>query len=233
LKLRRQRRPAARPKRAPAARSWTRAWIFDLDNTLHDASPHIFPHINESMTRYVQSALGLPPEEANAVRREYWQRYGATLLGLMRLHGTDPQHFLHETHRFPDLARMIVRERQLRATVRKLPGRKYVFSNAPVHYACAVLKALRVADLFDAVFSIERTRYRPKPDAHGFLRLTRANHLRARRCIMVEDTLANLRTAKKLGMKTVWVSAEQRAPAYVDVKISRLSELDRALSRLA
>ena len=25
-------------------------WLFDLDNTLHDASPHIFPHINRSMT---------------------------------------------------------------------------------------------------------------------------------------------------------------------------------------
>jgi putative hydrolase of the HAD superfamily len=50
---------------------------------------------------------------------------------------------------------------------------------------------------------------------------------------MVEDTLENLRTAKKLGMKTVWVSREQRAPAYVDVKISKLSELRRALPRLA
>ena len=50
---------------------------------------------------------------------------------------------------------------------------------------------------------------------------------------MVEDTLVNLRTAKKLGMKTVWVSAERRAPAYVDVKISRLSELERALALLA
>jgi putative hydrolase of the HAD superfamily len=126
-----------------------------------------------------------------------------------------------------------VRERQLRSTLRRLPGRRFVFSNAPVHYARAVLKALGVADLFDAVFSIERTRYRPKPDAHGFLRLTRANHLKARRCIMVEDTLVNLRTAKKLGMKTVWVSNERRAPLFVDVKISRLSELERSLALLA
>jgi putative hydrolase of the HAD superfamily len=223
----------ARATTTSSARRWSRAWIFDLDNTLHNASPHIFPHINEAMTQYVQATLGCTPEEANRVRRDYWQRYGATLLGLMRLHGTDPQHFLHETHQFPDLARMLVRERQLRSTLRRLPGRRFVFSNAPVHYARAVLKALGVADLFDAVFSIERTRYRPKPDAHGFLRLTRANHLKARRCIMVEDTLVNLRTAKKLGMKTVWVSNERRAPLFVDVKISRLSELERSLALLA
>ena len=215
------------------AQAWRRVWIFDLDNTLHNATPHIFPHINESMTRYVQTTLGLDAEAANTLRREYWQRYGATLLGLIRHHGTEPAHFLRETHHFPELERMLVCEPRLRSTLTRLPGRKFIFSNAPVHYARAVLKALCIADLFDAVFSIERTRFRPKPDAHGFLRLTRANHLKARRCIMVEDTLANLRTAKKLGMKTVWVSQDKRAPAYVDVKISRLSELARALPQLA
>jgi putative hydrolase of the HAD superfamily len=234
--LKRRRGPAARrPARPPPqhlARRWTRAWIFDLDNTLHNASPHIFPHMNAAMTAYLQSALGLDEEAATALRRQYWSRYGATLLGLMRHHGTDPHHFLTETHRFPDLDRMIVRERLLRSTLRRLPGRKFVFSNAPVHYALAVLKALAITDLFDAVFSIERTRFRPKPDAHGFLRVVRANHLRSQRCIMVEDTLVNLRTAKKLGMKTVWVSAEKRAPAYVDVKVANLSELRRALPRL-
>lgn len=185
------------------------------------------------MNAYLESQLGLDPEAATSLRREYWLRYGATLLGLMRHHGVDPRHFLLNTHQFPELGKMLVKERQLRETLTRLPGRKFIFSNAPVHYARAVLKALAINDLFDALFSIESTRYRPKPDAHGFLRLVRCNHLRARSCIMVEDTLANLRTAKKLGMKTVWVSREQRAPAYVDVKISKLSELRRALPRLA
>ena len=213
--------------------STPRTWIFDLDNTLHNARPHIFPHINTAMTEYVRSALGLEAEAASALRQQYWRRYGATLLGLMRHHGTDPRDFLWCTHQLPELSRMIVREPQLRATLRRLPGRKFVFSNAPVHYSRAVLKALAISDLFDALFTIERTRYRPKPDAHGFLRLVRAHHVRARRCIMVEDTLANLRTAKKLGMKTVWVAREQRVPRYVDLRISNLSDLRRALSRLA
>jgi putative hydrolase of the HAD superfamily len=185
------------------------------------------------MTEYLQTELGLEAQAASELRRSYWLRYGATLLGLMRHHGTDPRHFLWHTHQFAQLKNMLVREPLLRATLRRLPGRKFVFSNAPVHYARAVLKALAIADLFDAVFSIERTHYRPKPDAHGFLRLVRINHLRAERCIMVEDTLANLRTAKKLGMKTVWVSREKRAPGYVDLKISKLSELRHALPQLA
>jgi putative hydrolase of the HAD superfamily len=225
-------RAAARPEPKASAAAFRRSWIFDLDNTLHNATPHIFPHINRAMTQYLQRELGLEAAAASELRRHYWSRYGATLLGLIRHHGTDPQHFLWHTHQLPELERMLVREPQLRATLRRLPGRKFVFSNAPVHYSRAVLKALSISDLFDAVFSIERTRYRPKPDTHGFLRLVRVNHLRAQRCIMVEDTLANLRTAKKLGMRTVWVSRERRAPAYVDVKVTRLSELRRALSQL-
>lgn len=208
------------------------SWVFDLDNTLHNATPHIFPHINRAMTGYLQDALGLDETAATELRRHYWQRYGATLLGLMRHHGTDPTHFLRETHQFPELHRMLVQEPQLRATLRRLPGRKYLFSNAPVHYSRAVLRALAITDLFDDVFCIEHTRYRPKPDTAGFLRLARTNRLRLARCIMVEDTLENLRTAKRLGMKTIWVSRARRAPAYVDAKIASLTELRRVRGRI-
>jgi putative hydrolase of the HAD superfamily len=132
----------------------------------------------------------------------------------------------------PDLERMLVHEPQLRATLRRLRGRKVIFSNAPAHYSRAVLKALGIADLFDDVFTIERTRYRPKPDTYGFLRLCRAHGLNPRLCVMVEDTLENLRTAARLGMKTVWVTLARRAPAYVDIKIANLMQLPRMLATL-
>lgn len=211
---------------------WRRTWIFDLDNTLHNARPHIFPHINRAMTEYLQAHLGLTEAAAGELRQQYWKRYGATLTGLIRRHQTDPRHFLWHTHQLPELDRMLVREPQLRATLRRLPGRKLVFSNAPVHYASAVLKALAISDLFDDVFSIERTHFRPKPDSYGFLRLCRANHLKPQRCIMVEDSLENLRTAGRLGMKTVWVARAARAPSGVDVKVANLMQLPRRLAQL-
>jgi putative hydrolase of the HAD superfamily len=81
--------------------------------------------------------------------------------------------------------------------------------------------------MFEAVFSIESVHFRPKPDAYGFLRLCRAHHLRPRRCIMVEDSLENLRTAKRLGMKTVWVSRAKRAPGYVDARVAGIAGISR------
>lgn len=205
------------------------AWIFDLDDTLHNATAHVFPRINRAMTEYVQTHLQLSEADANALRHSYWQRYGATILGLIRHHDTDPAHFLWHTHQFPDLHRVLVAEPMLRATLTRLPGRKFVFSNAPVHYAEAVLRALDIIDLFAAVYTIERTHYRPKPDSFGFLRLIRSHHLHPRRCIMVEDKLENLKTAKRLGMKTVWVTGASvtrgRAPGYVDRTVRSVANL--------
>jgi putative hydrolase of the HAD superfamily len=49
---------------------------------------------------------------------------------------------------------------------------------------------------------------------------------------MVEDSRENLRPAKRLGMKTVWVTREPRTPAYVDVKTVSVLALPRLLGRL-
>jgi putative hydrolase of the HAD superfamily len=209
-----------------------RVWLFDLDNTLHNASPHIFPHINRSMREYIERHLGVDEAEATRIRQDYWDRYGATLTGLMRHHGTDPRHFLDETHRFHDLHRMLVFERGLGAMLRRLPGRKIVFSNAPQHYAEAILRLTGIRGEFSALYSIERLRFKPKPAPAGFLRILRREGLRARDCIMVEDSLANLVTAKRLGMKTVWVSAGLRRSTHADVRLPRVTRLPAFLGRL-
>ncbi|TCV85191.1 pyrimidine 5'-nucleotidase [Sulfurirhabdus autotrophica] len=209
-----------------------KTWVFDLDNTLHNASPHIFPHINRAMTDYLKTHLGLEEEEANQLRMQYWHRYGATLSGLIRHHNTDPHHFLWHTHQFPALGKMLQSEKILRHTLNNLPGQKVLFSNAPAHYSQAVLRLLNISDLFQKVFTIESTRFRPKPDSYGFYRLFRQMQLLPKQCIMVEDTLVNLKIAKKLGMKTVWVSPLVKCPSYVDVSVRSVTQLPKMLHHL-
>lgn len=211
----------------------TPVWLFDLDNTLHDASPHIFPHINRSMTAYLQRHLALDRDEANALRMHYWRRYGATLLGLIRHHGTDPRHFLVETHSFDRLHEMMVFERALRGMLRRLPGRKMVFSNAPRHYAEAVLEIMGIRREFEEVVGIEDLDYQPKPGIRGYRKLIASRRLNPRHCIMVEDSAVNLRTARRLGMHTVLVGRGLTQPAYVDLKIRSILDLRRNSGRLA
>lgn len=207
-------------------------WLFDLDDTLHDASAHIFPHINRSMREYIERHLGLDTQAANRLRQHYWARYGATLLGLMTEHGTDPVHFLRATHEFEDLARLVVFAPGTLQVLQRLPGRKIIFSNAPRHYLDAILGITGLWRRFDASYAVEDFGFRPKPMRAGFLALLRAERLNARNCIMVEDSLANLVAAKKLGMRTVWVSAGLRQSPFADVKIRNIRELPGRLPRL-
>jgi putative hydrolase of the HAD superfamily len=158
---------------------------------------------------YVVRHLGVTSEEADALRRRYWLRYGATMLGLVRHHGVRAAHFLEETHRLPGLEARVRASARDRAAVRRLAGRKIILTNAPRAYAMRVLGQLRLLPLFDAVVTIEdMTMFgepRPKPDSRMFRRLVARLRRPAARCILVEDTLQHLKTAYGLGMRTVWM----------------------------
>jgi putative hydrolase of the HAD superfamily len=210
-----------------------RVWIFDLDNTLHDASARIFPSMHEQINAYLRRHFGLDEEGANEMRRGFWLRYGTTLNGLMRHFGTDPRRFLAETHRFPELADMVVRENALRHALARLGGRKLVFSNAPRRYVEDVLRTIGIGRWFDAVYTIEDTRFRGKPAAHGFHLLLRKHDIDPHRCAFLDDSLENLRTAKRLGMSTVWVSPEKRRISFVDLRVRSVLELPRLVFRYA
>jgi putative hydrolase of the HAD superfamily len=206
-----------------------RVWIFDLDNTLHDARARIFPAMHDQINAFLQRHFGIDEAGANRMREHFWRTYGTTLNGLMRHHGIQPRHFLAETHVFPELADLVVRENALKHALERLGGTKIIFSNAPRHYVGQVLDAIGLGRYFDGVYAIEDARYRGKPALHGFHYLLRKHNLDPHRCAMVDDMLENLRTAHRLGMSTVWVSTLRRRVPYVDVRISSVTELPRRI----
>jgi putative hydrolase of the HAD superfamily len=208
-----------------------RVWIFDLDNTLHDARVRIFPAMHEQIHEYLKRYFGVDDAGAAEMRHSLWRRYGTTLTGLIRLHGTDPRHFLAETHLFPELADMVVSENALHHALARLGGRKLMYSNAPRHYVEEVLRAMGIRRFFDAVYTIEDARYRGKPALHGFHFLLRKHDLDPHRCAFIDDSLDNLRTAHRLGMSTVWVSPVRRRVRYVDLRVRSVVDLPRLVFR--
>ena len=186
-----------------------RVWLFDLDNTLHDASHAAFGQTSAAMNEYMVRELGLAPAEAARLRDHYWSRYGATLLGLVRHHGVKAAHFLEQTHRHPGLEERLRTSGHDRAALRRLRGRKFVLTNAPRAYTMRVLNTLRLADLFDGVISIEDMsmfgQLRPKPDARMFRCIAARLKVRTTDCVLVEDMLENQRCARGLGMRTAWM----------------------------
>ena len=237
-------RRAARPAKACERRGRVSpVWLFDLDNTLHDASRAVFARLDEAMTQYIAQELGLSDREADHLRREYWRRYGATLLGLVRHHAVDATDFLHQTHALPGLEAALRAHAHDKAALRALRGRKLVLTNAPAAYARRVLKALDLWREFDGVLSIEDMRmfgqWRPKPDARMLRGVLVRLRVPAHRCVLVEDTLAHQKSAHRLGLRTVWMQRwlrraphgpevgvyVHRRPCYVHARIRSLQKL--------
>ena len=200
-------------------------WIFDLDDTLHNASAHIFPVMNRAMTQYIMDELNLDEVAAHQLRQHYWRVYGATLKGLMRHHGVDAYHFLQETHRLMDLPNMVIQVKMLKSLLKRLPGRKCVFTNAPREYAIRVLELMGIVDCFELIFSVESTKFHAKPSMRGFQLLLKTLQAKPCDCMMLEDNLPALMTAKRLGMRTIWVTKQLNKPNFVDFRINSVLAL--------
>ncbi|MFM7703617.1 MAG: HAD-IA family hydrolase [Rubrivivax sp.] len=222
-------------------------WLLDLDNTLHDASRAAFGYLNREMTAYIVRELGTTEAEADAMRKRYWHRYGATLLGLMRHHGVKAPHFLHHTHRLPGLEQRVQGHAHDFAALRRLRGTRLILTNAPAAYTARVLGVLGIGHLFDDVIAIEDMHMfgclRPKPDARMLRAVAARLRVHPSRCTLVEDTLEHQKSARKVGMKTVWMQRWARRaqaagttaprwrggrPTYVDRRVSSLAQLRRA-----
>ena len=216
-------------------------WLFDLDDTLHNASLSAFPALSASMTAYIETHLGLPTEEAIALRHGYFRRYGATLTGLQRHHGIKAAHFLHETHQLPGLDDHLHGHAHDLAALRRLPGRKFLMTNAPRAYAQRVLTAVGLTGVFEGLICMEDMdcfgQSRPKPDARMFRIVLARLKLRPEQCILVEDTLVHQKTARGLGLRTVWMqrwlrragaARLHRRPVYVSRRVRSLAALLRS-----
>ena len=174
------------------------------------------------MTRYIERNLEVSASQADTLRSIYWRKYGATLLGLIKHHGVDPVDFLNETHDLRDFRDAVPRSAKLIQFFSKLKGKTYVFSNSPSHYLNEMLSMLGISKLVDGTFSIESTGFNPKPSPIAYLKLLAKYSLKASSCIMVEDSLDNLRTAKKLGMSTILVSDSLKTLNWVDGRVRRV-----------
>ena len=193
------------------------------------------------MTDFVARELDLSRDAADALRRAYWRRYGATLLGLVRHHGVKPAHFLREAHDF-DAAALVRAERGLTRLFRRLPGRKILLTNAPQAYAGSVLRKLALHRHFGTRYTIESMRIhgslRPKPSKPMLRALLARERIRAADAVLVEDSVVNLKSARALGLRTVLVArhgttrerARRSGPVgrgTVGLRIASLHELAR------
>lgn len=201
------------------------SWIFDLDNTLYPASCNLFAQIDARMGGFIQDLLGVDAAEAHRVQKGFFHAHGMTLRGLMTEHGVDPHKFLAHVHDI-DLS-VVEHDAALVDALQRLPGRKFVFTNADLPYATRVLERLGLEGSFEAIHDVHAMDYQPKPAAAAYAALCAAHGIDPTRALFVEDMARNLPPAKAIGITTVWIdNGSEQGPAaagdYIDYRIGDL-----------
>ena len=182
-----------------------KTWIFDLDNTLYSADSGIFQQVHELMGKFVSKQLNIDIDKAKKIQKNYYKQHGTTLRGMMDNHGVDPDHFLAEVHRL-DYS-IVGPNKELNIELKKLEGRKIIYTNANMQHTIDVLERIELSNFFDDIYDIKMANYIPKPEMAPYEQLIKQFNIDAKSAAMFDDIAKNLVPAKKVGFKSVWIDA--------------------------
>jgi putative hydrolase of the HAD superfamily len=192
-------------------------WLFDLDNTLYDGATKVFDQVDKKMSKFISEKLNVNIEEARKIQKNYFQEYNTTLNGMIKNHKIDADEFLEFVHDV-DLS-FLAKDKDLEEEIKKLDGKKIIFTNGSRAHAINVTKRIGIDKLFDGIFDIRDCEFIPKPSKEPYKKLVESYKIEPQYCIFFEDIARNLKPAYELGMKTVWIeNNEPWAAKYADEK---------------
>ena len=181
-------------------------WIFDLDNTIYDFNLGLFRRVSSRMTEYIKEFFDLNEVDALTLQRDMYKKYGLTLRGLMIEKKINPEPFLEFVHNvdFSELNEDVT----LKTLLRKIKGKKSIYTNATFKHAKNILKSMGIFEEFEIIFDIKDANYIAKPDLNSYHMMKKKlglNDSNISNSIFFEDTAKNLKPASELGMSTAWI----------------------------
>ena len=193
-------------------------FFFDLDNTLYPHTARVTEALEEKMNAYVAEIAQLDTLDAAKMRQGYFERYGTTLRGLQLHHAVDTEAYLARVHDI-QIEALVTRNQLLCDLMQPILHQSRVFTNSPREHAVRVLAALGFQDQQWSIIDIRATDFQPKPQLAAYEAALRAAHAEPASSVLFEDTLVNLKTAKAIGMQTVYIHPDPTSitvPSYVD-----------------
>ena len=198
--------------------------FFDLDETLYPPGNGLWMEIRGRINAYMLERLGLAKEQIETLREQYFREYGTTLRGLQVNYSVDMADYLAFVHAVP-LDRYLHPDLELRAALARIPGRKFIFTNADANHANRVLDALGLQGMFDGICDVYTMAPYCKPMPEAFsLALAAAGNPLPSACLLLDDQARITRAARQIGFYTVLVG-RQGAPADADASLMRLADL--------
>jgi putative hydrolase of the HAD superfamily len=180
-------------------------WLFDYDLTLYDREEvEVLHRLDRNITRFLQVRFGLEEVAADVYRHDYLLRFGTTLAGLRALHGIDPKEYFDFIHQSNTL-QLPRPNPSLRALLKSLPGRAWIFTNARRDWAEMGLASIGIADCFAGILDIESFNWVCKPDPSLYPHVALQVCENQEPIVFLDDQPANLLPARALGWRTVLV----------------------------
>ena len=203
--------------------------VFDLDNTLYRRDSGLMQEVGRRIQQWLCDHVGLTWQQSVVVRREYLDRYGTTLGGLIAEHDVNAGDYLTFVHNI-QIAEYLAPDPALGEMLAAIPLRKVVYTNATSEYGWRVLQALEVDELFEQVIGIDDVSLCNKPCREAYERVLELLGADGRQCAMIEDTARNLKPARALGMTTVLVGDEP--DEHVDFTVGSVLEVGQVVADL-
>ena len=196
--------------------------VFDLDDTLYPPGNGLWDEIGERINRFMVEQAGIDPAHVNDIRRRYFLTYGTSLRGLMNDYpNVNPDAYLAFVHEV-DHNRYITHNPALDAMLAALPQPKSIFTNADSRHAARVLNCLGVARHFPLIVDIRAMNFENKPRPQAYETLLKMIGASASECLLVEDSLRNLRPAKALGFTTLLVGNGHEPDPAIDHHVNNI-----------
>ena len=211
-------------------------WLFDLDNTLYDGATKVFDQVDKKMSKFISKKLNVSIDEARKIQKNYFQEYNTTLNGMIKNHKIDADEFLEFVHDV-DLS-FLDKDKDLEDEIKKLDGKKIIFTNGSRAHALNVTKRIGIDKLFDGIFDIRDCEFIPKPSKEPYKKLVECYKIEPQYCIFFEDIARNLKPAHELGMKTVWIknnepwAAKYSNSDFINYKTDNLAKFLKEINEL-
>jgi len=188
-----------------------KALLIDLDDTLYARSSGLWPAIKDRISQYMIEKMGMPADTVPVTRKHLFETYGTTLRGLKAVYDIDEMEYLSYVHDVK-LAEYLKRDDSLRGILNSYPQRKIIFTNADRKHADRVIDVLGLNGVFDTIIDILEIWPYCKPQKESFDIVLQRTNMAAHEMVFIDDSLANILSAKALGFGTVLISENGNAP---------------------
>ncbi|HEY4692877.1 MAG TPA: pyrimidine 5'-nucleotidase [Bellilinea sp.] len=199
--------------------------IFDLDDTLYPPTSGVWDAIGERINQFLLDNLKLAPARVNEVRQHLYNTYGTTLRGLQTEHGIDPYKYLNYVHNIP-LETFLQPNPVLKRILKQISTRKVIFTNADQNHALRVLAQLQLDGIFERIIDVMDVTPFCKPQTEAFeIALRWIGNPDPARCVVIEDSIKNIQTAREMGFKTILVGSHNGNAKAAHAQLESLEDL--------